>query len=465
MATLVQKVVSIVPVECLSNVSNELGATANLLSSSTDPIYYLFGQPDGVLFKAIIDGLSYFDKSSGIVANIDPSNAASNTLTTASNCLDILANTLLLLKSASVNNPQYIDRAMAPFMKVLQKLHRDHLSAASCNQVSSSQVPLSSTSAEGSNMIPGPNSSSVTTYSELLIQSLDLIKYRVGVMSVEMRKLFVNSILASLVEKSVDVRVVRYVLKLVAEWVRYKAGPLLNQIPAVKEKLILMQKLAMAMEKRFAEHADLQQIFLETVAFVYKDETYAANIETKAKLESAFLLGLKTTNPEVRHTFVELFNSTFGSTDIYERLCYIIVSQNWESFGAHYWVKQCIQMTLGACARSEGPLVYADTSACLRMAAFLSAPLSIFGQNDLPPHNEPINDAIVAGIETALPQLPSLSPLASLDQIAEGSEYTEKSMTIYFKPEDNNPRTREGLIAHLVQNQFALFDYGDKVSI
>jgi len=46
-------------------------------------------------------------------------------------CAETLSNCLLLLKSASSNNPQYIDRIMGPFMKVLQKLYRDHLNSSS----------------------------------------------------------------------------------------------------------------------------------------------------------------------------------------------------------------------------------------------------------------------------------------------------------------------------------------------
>ena len=54
---------------------------------------------------------------------------------------------------------------------------------------------------------------------------------------------------------------------------------------SMKEKMILVQRVTISMEKRFAEHADLQQTFLETVAYIYKDEAYTANSEFKIKLE------------------------------------------------------------------------------------------------------------------------------------------------------------------------------------
>lgn len=200
--------------------------------------------------------------------------------------IEILTNCLVMLKAASSNNPQYIDRIMGPFMKILQKLYRDHLNSTCSLSISaSSQIPASSTSSGNSNTINGPNSTSVTCFTELLIQVIDLIKYRVGVMSLEMRKMFINSILVTLLEKSIDLRLIKYIINLISDWIKYKNGPLLNQIPSMKEKLLLLQKLTISIEKRFSEHIDIHQIFLETIAYVYKEEAYNSNSDFKVKLE------------------------------------------------------------------------------------------------------------------------------------------------------------------------------------
>lgn len=134
----------------------------------------------------------------------------------------------------------------------------------------------------------------------------------------------------------------------------------MNQIPSMKEKLELLQRLTECMEKRFGEHVDVNRQILETIAYVYTNETYASNAEFKLKLEQAFLLGLKSNTAPLRQTFFRLFNRNFNSNDLYERLCYIIVTQNWELFGAHYWIKQCIQLTLGACTEPHEKLTYSD---------------------------------------------------------------------------------------------------------
>lgn len=49
--------------------------------------------------------------------------------------------------------------------------------------------------------------------SELLILSLDLVKTRVVVMSLEMRKSFIGQILVGLIEKTPDIKVMKAITK------------------------------------------------------------------------------------------------------------------------------------------------------------------------------------------------------------------------------------------------------------
>ncbi|XP_071518520.1 transformation/transcription domain-associated protein-like [Panulirus ornatus] len=81
--------------------------------------------------KIVFEGLTLYEKN----ANASPTS---------------LFGTLMILKAACQNNPCYIDRLIMPFMKVLQRMARDH---------------LSHTSADNSSV-----------GSELLILSLDLVK-------------------------------------------------------------------------------------------------------------------------------------------------------------------------------------------------------------------------------------------------------------------------------------------------
>lgn len=106
-------------------------------------------------------------------------------------------------------------------------------------------------------------------------------------MSIEMRKMFINSILVTLLERSLDLRVIRFLVRVIADWIKYKnGGPLMNQMPSLKEKLVLLQRLTVCMEKRFnalLDNSDLHKTFLETIAYVYSNEMYSSNVEFKVR--------------------------------------------------------------------------------------------------------------------------------------------------------------------------------------
>lgn len=99
--------------------------------------------------------------------------------------------------------------------------------------------------------------------------------------------MFINSILVTLIEKSIDLRVIRFLVRVISDWIKYKSGgPLMNQIPSMKEKLTLLQRLTPCMEKRFAavEIGDLHKLFLETIAYVFSNEAYTSNLDAKVRV-------------------------------------------------------------------------------------------------------------------------------------------------------------------------------------
>lgn len=55
--------------------------------------------------------------------------------------------------------------------------------------------------------------------------------------------------------------------------------------------------------------------------------------------------GLRCSQPHIRSKFFEVFDGSVRRK-LFERLMYIVSSQNWESMGAHYWIKQCIELLL-----------------------------------------------------------------------------------------------------------------------
>ncbi|XP_072312660.1 transformation/transcription domain-associated protein isoform X2 [Eucyclogobius newberryi] len=261
--------------------------------------------------KVIYEGLTNYEK------------ATSNTNPTQ------LFGTLMILKSACSYNASYIDRLISVFMRSLQKMVREHLSPQQAN--------------------PGVTETSTVT-SELVMLSLDLVKTRLSVMSMEMRKNFIQVILTSLIEKSPDPKILRAVVKIVEEWVKNNSPMAANQMPNIREKSILLVKMMTYIEKRFPDELELNAQFLDLVNYVYRDESLSGS-DITSKLEPAFLSGLRCSQPLIRAKFFEVFDTSMKRR-VYERLLYICCSQNWEAMGSHFWIKQCIELLLAVCERN-----------------------------------------------------------------------------------------------------------------
>ncbi|XP_048465653.1 transformation/transcription domain-associated protein [Rhincodon typus] len=259
--------------------------------------------------KVIYEGLTNYEKA----ANTNPNQ---------------LFGTLMILKSACSNNPSYIDRLISVFMRSLQKMVRDHLNPQTT---------------------PGPSETNTVTV-ELIMLSLELVKTRLAVMSMEMRKNFIQVILTSLIEKSPDAKILRAVVKIVEEWVKNNSPMAVNQTPTLREKSILLVKMMTYIEKRFPDDLELNAQFLDLVNYVYRDENLSGS-ELTAKLEPAFLAGLRCCQPHIRAKFFEVFDNSMRRR-VYDRLLYITCSQNWEAMGSHFWIKQCIELLLAVCEKN-----------------------------------------------------------------------------------------------------------------
>lgn len=74
----------------------------------------------------------------------------------------------------------------------------------------------------------------------------------------------------------------------------------------------------------------------------YREESLSGT-ELTSKLEPAFLAGLRCTQPHIRQKFVEVFDGSIPCK-VYDRLRYIVCSQNWEAMVGHFWIKQCIEV-------------------------------------------------------------------------------------------------------------------------
>ena len=271
--------------------------------------------------KMIYEGLGQFDK-----------NPTANPST--------LFGTLMILKAACTNNQSYIDRLIVPFMRLLNRLTKEHIGGI--QQQQQQTQPNQSTTTPAA---PEFNASGLSVALELLILSLDLVKNRVVVMGVDLRKMFIGGILVGLIEKSTDPRVIKAIIKMIEEWMKNKNPPVtVQQAPTLREKSILLVKLMHYVEKRFSDDQELNAQFLELVNYIYRDDQLKVT-ELTSKLEAAFLSGLRCSQPSIRAKFFEVFDGSMRRR-LHDRLLYIVCSHAWDSIGQHYWIKQCIELLI-----------------------------------------------------------------------------------------------------------------------
>ncbi|XP_052746122.1 transcription-associated protein 1 isoform X5 [Bicyclus anynana] len=256
--------------------------------------------------KYAFEGLATYEKSAGGAGAASGAGA--------------LLGPLMMLKACCASSAGYVDRLLLPLMRVLQRMARDHVA---------------------------PNPDAAT--SDLLILALDLLKARVSVMPVETRKTFIGTILVGLIEKTNDAKVMKAITRMVEEWVKWK-GSAAGAAPSLREKSILLVKLMQYVEKRFPDDLDLNAHFLDLINYVYRDE-HLKLTELSMKLEPAFLAGLRCPQPHIRAKFFEVYDGSVRRR-VFDRLLYIICSQNWEHIGQHFWIKQCLELLLVTCVSS-----------------------------------------------------------------------------------------------------------------
>jgi transformation/transcription domain-associated protein len=272
--------------------------------------------------KTIFDGLTQFEKN----PKANPNS---------------LFGTLMILKAACTNNQSYIDRLIVPFMNILDRLKKEHIGPNSQQQAQQQQISTTQQSQIPQNA--AINTSEITL--ELLILALDLVKNRVIVMGVDLRKMFIGTILVGLIEKSTEPKVLKAIIKMIEEWMKNKSTPLtVLQAPTLREKSILLVKLMHYVEKRFSDDHELNAQFLELVNYIYRDDQLKVS-ELTAKLEQAFLAGLRCNQPNIRSKFFEVFDGSMRRK-LHDRLLYIVCSHSWDSIQHHYWIKQCIELLL-----------------------------------------------------------------------------------------------------------------------
>lgn len=220
-----------------------------------------------------------------------------------------LGSALAVLTAWAHTHPTCIDRHQLPLVKVLTRLTKEHLAAASG---AAEPVP------------------------KLLTQVLQLLQLRISHLG-DQRRWFLSAVV-QLVEKSPSTELCRGLLATLRTWILDAR----EVFPTVKEKAGLLIKM-LCFEHR---DASLLHEFLQLILAIYRDPSLARS-ELTARLEPAFLLGCRHPEAAVRREFIELFDASL-TRSLPGRLLHLLGHQNWESMGEHYWLHQVLDLVLAA---------------------------------------------------------------------------------------------------------------------
>ena len=172
---------------------------------------------------------------------------------------------------------------------------------------------------------------------DLALKTIDVLSMRMQTLG-DRRRAFL-SILATLVERSANVKLCEKVLSMVEIWVFDSNEPW----PTLKEKTAVLHKM-LAFEAR--PDPTLLHKFLDLVIRIYENPKITRT-ELTVRLEHAFLVGTRAQDVEMRQRFMDIFDKSLQKT-ISARLLYIIVSQNWDTLNDSFWLSQAIQLIFGA---------------------------------------------------------------------------------------------------------------------
>lgn len=178
----------------------------------------------------------------------------------------------------------------------------------------------------------------------LIIAVLDIIRDRVADLKDQRRHLI--SILSTLIDRSSNLTLCRYLLDMVRQWVVEDPEPASQG----KEKASLLLKMSNFEQK----DESLFQKYLDVIYDVYEMNVLRGTDLTH-RLEPAFLLGTKSRSTPQRARFLDKLESSLPRS-LDARLQYLYSLQNWDTLADSYWIPQILSMLLGLVDHVE-PLI------------------------------------------------------------------------------------------------------------
>ncbi|KAK3667314.1 transcription-associated protein 1 [Elasticomyces elasticus] len=251
-----------------------------------------------------------------------------------------------ILWCMAVRKPEDIDQHIPSLLKTLQtKLAKDHLAVHFPPQAGIGQA-LPQT-------LPNAQEAEVTT--DLIIKIIDMLSARISTLGDQRRPYL--SVLASLVERSLNNKLCEKILGQVNEWIFNPADP----VPTLKEKTAVLQKMLL-----FEQRTDqtLYTQFMDLVIRIYEDPKIFRS-ELAVRMEQAFLIGLRSPDIDMRARFVAIFDRAL-SRSTSNRFFKLVAEQQWDVLQNSFWLSQIIQLMFGTIDQHAAVHLHPEDFRCLQ---------------------------------------------------------------------------------------------------
>lgn len=216
-----------------------------------------------------------------------------------------------------------LDPILPLIMRTFNKLCKDHIAITHQGSQNSKDVAVSADEAK------------MTT--KLLDKILNLCSMRISSLG-EQRRVFL-SLLAQLIEKSLDKETLEKIIRIVKSWVFSRS----DLFPTTKEKAAMLAKM-MVFEIR--GEPTLSKEFYQIIVDIFEDDSFSTT-ELTVRMEQPFLVGTRSSEVSIRRKLMSILNNSL-ERDISKRLYYVIREQNWEYLADYSWLNQAMQLLFGA---------------------------------------------------------------------------------------------------------------------
>lgn len=239
--------------------------------------------------------------------------------------------------------PAEIDTHIPAVMKAFsQKLAKDHVAASttqngaqtSAQNGQNGQTPPTGQAPKPAEGVPDQQEAELGV--DLIFKTIELISVRMSHLG-DQRRPFL-SVLASIVERSQNIKLCSKVLGMAESWIFHST----ESWPTLKEKTAVLHKMLL-----FESRPDQTMLkkFLDLVIRIYEDQKITRT-ELTVRLEHAFLIGTRAQDVEMRNRFMGIFDKSLTRLAS-SRLSYVLTCQNWDTLADSFWLAQASHLILG----------------------------------------------------------------------------------------------------------------------